>query len=83
MEWISVKDRMPEENDVVLFVYWHTADHKPYRRVGFYQNEDWYTIEIGKIDGIATHWMQLPSKDQLENPYLKETFETEGDGECT
>jgi len=57
-EWISVKDRLPNEGDSVLI----TDKINMYIRVNGCTKNDWtYSYCCGcKADGI-THWMTLPS----------------------
>ena len=53
MEWISVKDRLPEEERVLVNIPqcgYFIAD---------YINGKWWEDEIGYIEGV-THWMLLP-----------------------
>ena len=59
MNWISVKDRMPEDNEKVL----------TYTRSGRMVVARWCKrqekfMTAGRID--ATHWMPLPSAPEVE-----------------
>lgn len=56
-EWISVKDRLPEDDrnvlvyddhDIQFWVAWHDECHN-----------NWYTQEGERVYGV-THWMWLP-----------------------
>lgn len=52
-KWISVKDRLPEDNGDVLICV-----RGRHLQVGFYINERW--INYALIKGHVTHWMPLP-----------------------
>lgn len=56
-EWISVKDKLPEDDrnvlvyddhDIQFWVAWHDECHN-----------NWYTQEGDRVYGV-THWMPLP-----------------------
>jgi hypothetical protein len=56
-EWISAKDRLPEDDrnvlvyddhDIQFWVAWHDECHN-----------NWYTQEGDRVYGV-THWMPLP-----------------------
>lgn len=52
-EWISVEDRLPEDDDPVLI-------YCGYITRGFYNGQDWYEIFNGTT-GPVTYWTSLPS----------------------
>lgn len=62
MDWISVKDRLPESDDYVLV-------HLKYGlvRVGQYRSGDWYycaglyMTEYACGRCAVTHWMPIPA----------------------
>ena len=58
MNWISVKDRLPENTDEVLvcFIGW---DDLQFQSVMYLENGDWYN-EHGDPCYTVTHWMPLP-----------------------
>ena len=64
MEWISTKDRMPEENEDILFTegkdiyrgYWTTFLGKAFHQT---PPEDQYFGDDFSLEQI-THWMPLP-----------------------
>ena len=63
MEWISVKDRMPNEHQVVLCFGFSGEDdldlcHKDYD-LGQIDNIAGLQM-FGLSNGTATHWMPLP-----------------------
>jgi hypothetical protein len=58
MEWISVKDRLPESNDTHLIIAgvtkWYDVCHYDLDRGVWYD-----CIDYDDVDGV-THWMPLP-----------------------
>ncbi len=55
MEWISVKDRLPDIDDHVLF-----SDGR-YRDIGFRNEKDeLYCVSALLLKSLPTHWMPLP-----------------------
>lgn len=62
--WISVKDRLPEENEKVFFVLLFRDIHKEYLG-GLYREGKWETerrvYKPASFDGIVTHWMPIPN----------------------
>ncbi len=58
MEWISVKDRMPEKDKPVL-----TFDGTYFEVLEYWYDEDlkkiWMNPPNGPTDSV-THWMELP-----------------------
>lgn len=64
-KWISVEERLPEENFEVLILFKHNM------AVGCYDGEcDWcINTDDGYYaycDGKPTHWMPLPSTEGIE-----------------
>ena len=57
MEWISVKDRLPERNQKVLFVSTANFVHR-----GFFNGIVWWD-NYHNYD--ATHWMPLPDPPEV------------------
>lgn len=59
MEWISVKDRLPENDNMVII----------WGGIGFYMNANWYTLTgtsfPRKIEWEVTHWMPLPKPPKV------------------
>jgi hypothetical protein len=83
MEWISVKDRLPKENDIVIV---RDFDHVGIGRLesigsGYYQ---W---AVGEMDGVIylhgsqfdriTHWMPLPDPPDDSATYPQDAQESE------
>lgn len=56
MEWISVKDKLPEDDEYVL-VY-HSWDD--YITSGYFDDHGWETDIPWAPEGKVTHWMYLP-----------------------
>lgn len=64
--WISVKDRLPEKDTLVLVI----ANGKPcknvtladaYQLASYSEDEGWILDEFPEAEGIAVaHWMPLP-----------------------
>lgn len=61
--WISVKDKLPEENRKVFFILLFRGIHKEYL-AGLYREHKWETERrtylSPSFDGIVTHWMPIP-----------------------
>lgn len=58
-EWISVKDRLPDERDYYL-CHLSDANGQKVFRVNFFICEKDGFGKSGKFDGPVTHWMPLP-----------------------
>lgn len=74
-EWISVKDKLPEPNELVLLYCTFHEWNKP--------NEKWQDITVGRTDKYnnqiypehyeegtnfdVTHWQPLPEPPTIEN----------------
>lgn len=61
--WISVKDRLPEENEWVLIV--NNNDDTPVQKAKYgidsHMNDVFTIMGVGTISGkYVTHWMPLP-----------------------
>lgn len=59
-QWISVKDRLPEDEEYVLIF---TAGGSVL--IVFYDSDGWYTLEEYLRE--VTHWMPLPEAPEEEN----------------
>ena len=64
-KWISVEERLPEENFEVLMLFKHNM------AVGFYDGDGEWCANTDDgyhayCDGTPTHWMQLPSAEGIE-----------------
>jgi len=60
MEWISIKDRLPEET--VRVVCWVNNEETPRwstYQIGMFENEKWYLNGGRKHYEIVTHWIPL------------------------
>lgn len=67
-EWISVKERVPEDGVPVLITYLGYYDNRPYcDAIANIRNGDWGWYEAAGEDNdevvrvTITHWMPLPS----------------------
>lgn len=64
-EWISVKDRLPPENQRVLIFNLRDSEYAflDVVRIGFLQYDKWWLYKSyhGNSDNVSvTHWMPLP-----------------------
>ena len=74
-EWISVKDKLPEDRDWVLV--WHTAYKTP--KKAKYKDDFGFSLPIFILDGAnslelegeVTHWMPLPNAPYIEKAHAK------------
>ena len=63
MEWISVKDKLPEEGNIVLI--WVICKNQPLwttYKFGHYENNKWYLAggtQYGELE--INNWMPLPN----------------------
>lgn len=61
MNWISVKERLPKEDNKYL-VFIPTADSgKPLQQIAWYNPDTGWSLIIDYWVGAITHWMPLPS----------------------
>ncbi len=64
MEWISVKDRLPEENNTFSeFIVIVRGAKRP--TVLEYQGHEWWVDENGNYYDV-THWMPLPEPPEVD-----------------
>jgi hypothetical protein len=78
MKWISVKERLPSEHELVVAARWLYAGCDPDISVCKYYHEDFFAftdgLEARNYDGGAvivmdfnpTHWMPLPAAPEVE-----------------
>ncbi len=54
-KWISVKDKLPKDDEYVLT---YSKDHRPHQQIGFYStfSEQW----LQTSSAYPSHWMPLP-----------------------
>ena len=61
-KWISVEDRLPEDDENVMIL-----SNERITFVGFYKNGQWISYSLYAIYGnVVTHWMPLPSTEGLK-----------------
>lgn len=61
-KWISVEERLPEDDDDVLIF-----SNERVIFVGCYKNGQWISYSLYAIYGnVVTHWMPLPSTEGLK-----------------
>lgn len=76
LQWISVEERLPEEDALILFVISNVGG-TPYVKIGLRSwdgNDWWWCNEDGEYDeqgndadsSIVTHWMPLPNPPKGE-----------------
>ena len=68
MEWISVKDRLPEEGVPVLVTGVVKKGDHPYL-VDYIYKDDWFwwPMNYNRTRGfVITHWMPLPAPPEAE-----------------
>lgn len=61
-EWISVKDRQPNNKGCYLLTVKHWFDGEPVVREACWNGKDWFSCDDRryKITPRVTHWMLLP-----------------------
>jgi hypothetical protein len=57
-EWISVKDELPEPNEIYLVHCPSWSDDEC--AVCLFENGKWYYDHDSEINSYVTHWMPLP-----------------------
>lgn len=69
MQWISVKDRLPNNKGCYLLTVKHWFDGEPVVREAYWNGEDWFSCDDRryKITPRVTHWMPLPEKPEEVN----------------
>lgn len=66
MEWIAIKDRLPEK-DAPYLVFAESADpDKPFIQIAWYKPDGfgWSLIPATWVKAL-THWMPLPARPQV------------------
>ena len=65
-KWISVKDRLPEEDeDIIAFCYYHESWQTQVCHLSSNYEGQWYTSVAGQWVRV-THWMPLPEPPKGE-----------------
>jgi len=63
-EWISVEDRLPDEDEICLA--YPTLTGKVYP-VWYFAKQGWRTIRFsGEVGQEPTHWMPLPEPPEVD-----------------
>ena len=87
MEWISVKDRLPEcEQDVLMYFdtgnmavgFWHDGDET----ITFwcaYSDDGWYT----DCDCEPLYWMEIPEPPEVRHAKWVSSEQYNGNPECS
>lgn len=72
-EWISVEDRLPDANNIVL-CWWesHDGEREHYGFATFQSHGVWYVSNEGMPK--VTHWMPLPEPPKPKEPTFKDVF---------
>lgn len=70
-EWISVKDRLPEQDGKVLCWYGFKQDGEELGRMyrgclDYYAHDDTPHFQHGLTGLYVTHWMPLPEPPEVE-----------------
>lgn len=64
-QWISVKDRLPEDDaDYLVWLY----DACTVERAMYYGDGEWLTEELDNLTRFVTHWMPLPEPPNEQTP---------------
>lgn len=69
MQWISVKDRLPNNKGCYLLTVKHWFDGETVVREAYWNGEDWLSCDDRryKITPRVTHWMPLPEPPKEVN----------------
>lgn len=62
-KWISVKDRLPDDNESYLVCDLVTGEYLPDR--GFFEDGEWHIF--GDPEFQVTHWMPFPPPPEEAN----------------
>ena len=57
-KWISVEERLPENDDNYLVF---TSDKNEAEIATYYGDGEWLTHDLTNLTSLVTHWMPLPS----------------------
>jgi hypothetical protein len=60
MDWISVCDRLPDDEQIVLVFSPNLNDQVWLGYLAVHEDETWYLVDGGD-PGVVTHWMALPA----------------------
>lgn len=62
-KWISVEDRLPENDDNYLVF---TSDRNEKEIATYYGDGEWLTHDLINLIPLVTHWMPLPEPPETE-----------------
>lgn len=62
-QWISVKDRLPEDD--AHYLVW-VSDACTVERAMYYGDGEWLTEELDNLTRYVTHWMPMPEPPKEE-----------------
>ena len=62
-KWISVKEKLPENDDNYLVF---TSDKNEVEIATYYGDGEWLTHDLTNLTPFVTHWMPLP-KEEVKN----------------
>ena len=67
-EWISVKDRLPENSGLYLVIQKHWLDGSLGTKIAKWNTADWFTADrkSKEITPRITHWMPIPQPPKGE-----------------
>lgn len=67
-QWISVKDRLPENSGLYLVIEKHWLDDSLGTKIAKWNTVDWFTADrkSKEITPRVTHWMPLPKPPKGE-----------------
>ena len=63
MDWISVKDRLPEDVETYLV---YGGNKYGIMLAIYYGDGEWLTDDLTNITRFVTHWMPLPTAQKEE-----------------
>lgn len=62
-KWISVKERLPEDDE--HYLVW-CSDNNSRELALYYGDGEWLTEDLENITRVVTHWMPLPEPPKMD-----------------